>query len=472
MRKLISVVFGVLLVGCASTIPEINVSSGVENTKWAASLPNFVEDSTSTTNWWLQFNDAHLNSLVEQALTNNPDLVAQQSVIEQHRSNLGLAKAESWPTLGAQINVQQTKLPTQLVPQELGGGQSQRALSVGASLNYELDLWGRLKHQRDMQAAQLRGSEFELRVFRQMLITEVVSAYINLLTSHEHVALFGDMKKVAQEQLELVEIAYQRGDASKAEVLQQATRRNQVNQQANLAEQDYALAQTSLALLVGLTPERLVTELDFEHSSLAALKTVERLPNMLPSEVLIRRPDVQAAEAMLEASAAQIGVAKAARFPSVNLMAFIGSAAPAFSNLFSGDAHAYSTGVGVSGPLYDFGRSRSRTKQAESAFAEANARYEGVVRIAIAETIDAMQGYQTTLSHRKLEVQNTDISQQRLQIVSAQYDAGAVNRNELLAAKQAYLLSQQSDMQSRAQLLLSISEVYRALGGDMEGNLD
>lgn len=470
MRKLISAMFGILLAGCTST-PELNTSSGVENANWATTLPNFVDDSASAANWWLQFNDNHLNQLIEQALANNPDLVAQQSVIEQHRASLGLAKAESWPMLGAQANAQQTRLPEQLIPQPLGGGQSQRTLHVGASLHYELDLWGRLKHQRDMQAAQLRGAEFELHAFRQMLISEVVSAYISLLTSHEHLTISNNMKRVTQEQLALTEIAYQRGNAAKTETLQQTSQLNQVRQQVNVAQQDYASAHTNLALLVGLTPERLIADFNFEHSNLAALKTVEQLPSMLPSEVLARRPDIQAAEAMLEASAAQVGVAKAARFPSINLMALVGSAAPTLANLFTGDAEFYNAGLGVSGPLYDFGRSRSRTQQAEHAFAEANARYQGVVRIAIAETIDAMQAYQTMLSQRELEAHNTEMSQQQMQIVSTQYAAGAASRQAQLAAQQAYLELQYSDATTHAQLLLSIAAVYRALGGDVEEDL-
>ncbi|WP_024462432.1 efflux transporter outer membrane subunit [Marinimicrobium sp. LS-A18] len=423
------------------------------------------QDTGDWQQWWTRFDDATLNALVERALDDNLELQVQLQRIEQARAELGFSKANRWPSLNAQADATREQGSTAVMPPELGGGQIRNQFSVNGVLSYELDLWGRLAREREAASALLAQSVFGTEAVRLNLITDVVTTYFNLRAAEQQLAITRETLGTREETLVLEEVRYESGASNPLSIRQ--ARASLESTRARLPQQEQRVHElrSALAMLVGYTPRELLSELDFGDAKLTEIELPDSVPAVLPSELLQRRPDIRAAEEALVAANARVGVAKAQRFPSLNLQALGGSVALDSDNLFTAPAEMWSVGANLAGPLFDFGRTRSRIESAEAQLAQAEAQYQLAITNGFRDARDALVLYQT--SDRRVEAvrRQAEAIEETLELAELQYDAGSIGFYELLDAQRGLLDAELALSQAMSDRLAATATLFKAMGG-------
>lgn len=466
--KLALVSFGVattlFLSGCTMG-PDYEARDTELPQEWFADMPSSSELTNDWQNWWQQYQDPNLNTLVERALNDNLSLQAQLARIEQARAELGFAQSNRWPMLSAQASAAREQQPETLMPAALGGGSPRNQLSVAGVLSYEVDLWGRLSRQREAAGALLAQSSYGAEAVKLNLISEVVTGYFNLLAiEQQYAALTANIDSLEQT-LALEQLRYDSGSSNvlnlrRAEAAVAAAK-------ASLPDLQEAkqLTHSALAILIGVSPDELARGIALEHSKLTNLRTPQQLPAYTPSELLQRRPDVRAAEASLIAANAQIGVAQAARFPSLNLSALGGSAATDTSDLFSSASQTWGVGADLAAPLFDFGRLARRVESATAMREQADIAYQQAILAAVRDASDAI-ALLTIAEQRSRAVQaQYDAIADTYRLAEMQYERGAIGFYELLASQRELLNAELALTSAKRDHFTAYTNVFKAFGG-------
>lgn len=415
--------------------------------------------------WWTQYQDPALNTLVERALDENLSLQIQLSRIEQARSQLGLSQANRWPMLSAQASAAREQQPTTIMPTALGGGEPRNQFSIAGVLSYEVDLWGRVSRQREAATAMLEQSIFGTEAIRLNLITDVVSTYFSLLTIEQQRQAALDMIASQEQTLAIEEYRYERGASSPLNV--RRAQASLASAKASLPDLEEAAQTTrsALAMLAGYTPREMLEEFEFAEGELNAVNQPTAFPSIAPSELLQRRPDVRAAEASLKAASAEVGVAVAQRFPSLNLNALLGTAAVDTSDLFSSGSETWSVGADLAGPIFDFGRRRSAVETAEAGLVMAELEYQQAVVSALRDTRDAL--VLLKIAEQRLTATESEYKAiaDTYRLAEMQYEGGAIGFFELLETQRALLNIEMALSTARSKQLTASTNLFKALGG-------
>ncbi|MCL5049044.1 efflux transporter outer membrane subunit [Aliidiomarina maris] len=415
--------------------------------------------------WWRQFNDPNLNALVERALDDSLELQLQLQRIEQARAQLGLSNAEFWPTLGAQAEATRTQQPAVLLPPEFGGGTPRNQFSVAGSLSYELDLWGRVRREREAAGALLEQSVYGAQAVRLNIIADVVTTYFNMRALEQQVAVTERSIDNYAQSLQLMEVRYEAGAIDPLSLRQ--ARAMTEGARAALPDLQEALATTrsALAMLVGYSEQEMLGQLDFGATQLSDIALPEQLPAVLPSELLQRRPDVRAAESYMVAANAQIGAAQASRFPTLNLNAMLGTTALETGDLFASGTETWSLGGNLAGPLFDFGRGRLRVESAQAASDQAQTQYRQAVLGALRDSRDALTMHYYAQQRTQAVRRQTTAVVETVEFAQLQYDAGAIGYFELLDAQREQLNAELTLAQAESQRFIAAANLFKAMGG-------
>ena len=327
-------------------------------------------------------------------------------------------------------------------------------------LSFELDFWGRVKSLNEAALASYLASEEARRALRLSLVSEVANAYFTQLELEERTKLAMETLKSREETRMMVDRRRQLGLAGDLDFLAadgayQLTRAELAN-----LERQRAAAANALTLLVGREPANLPG-----GRVLADQGIVPNLAAGLPSEVLLRRPDVLAAEKRLIAANANIGAARAAFLPRITLTAGLGTASSALSGLFDAGSGSWIFQPALRMPLFDAGRAAAGVDLAEARKVIAVADYEKTIQQAFREVADllAARGH---LAEQLQAQQSAEKSQQeRLRLADARYKAGISSYLEVLDAQRELFSAQQGTVQTRSAQLAAAAQLYKALGG-------
>lgn len=469
-RHLFILVTILLLAGCAgspSSVPE--APDLPDSFEQIATLPMQTDEEWQK--WWTRFDDPALDALVEHALTDNLDIRLQAQRVQDARAQLGLSDANRMPTLSAQADAtrqQDPQMGFSLGGAEGGGSVIYNQYSLSGMLGYEVDLWGRLSSQQDAARALLDQSMFSHDAIRLSIVADVVTTYFNLRAAEEQYRITRDNLETREETLELEQLRYESGATDRFSLRQAESAVAATRAQLPALREQVQLLENALAILTGQAPDDILAGMDFSGSPLTAITLPETIPAMLPSELLQRRPDIRAAEAGLLAADANVDVATASRWPSLNLSALLGVAYIDLGQLFSGTLDTWSTSATLAGPLYDFGRTASRVDSAEAQREQAITRYRQTVSAAFGEVRDALTLYET--SQDRLEATDNQVDAVRATRALAQirYDEGLISFLELLDAERAMLEAELQLAEAQRQRLSAVATLFKALGGGWE----
>ncbi|WP_282183713.1 efflux transporter outer membrane subunit [Herbaspirillum sp. ST 5-3] len=416
-------------------------------------------DNAAAIGWREFFPDQRLQALIETALANNRDLRIAALRIEEARAQYNIQSADLLPTLNAAASGARSRTPASL---SLSGRSTvNSSYQVGLSLaSFELDFFGRVRSLNDAALAQYLATEEAAQAARISLVSEVAKAYLAERAFAEQYEL---ARKTVESRDEAYKLARQRFDVGASSALD--LRQNEILVQtarASLATltRQRAQAVNALTLLVG-TP---LTNLPAAQS-LDSQDIVTDIPAGLPSDLLIRRPDIRAAEQRLKAANANIGAARAAFFPRISLTAGIGTASNALDGLFEAGSRTWSFTPQLLLPIFDAGRNSASLSLAEVRNNVAVAEYEKSIQTAFREVADALTA--RSALEEQIEAQRAvQVAQaERLKLADLRYQNGVASSLDVLDAQRELFSAEQALVQARLLRLTNAIDLYRALGG-------
>lgn len=467
MRKLTALSAALVLVGGCALNPQEQANRPELPEHWPGNAV-LGPGTEQWQQWWTRFEDPHLDRLVERALGDNLNLQAQLQRIEQARAELGLRRAERWPSLSAQAEASRER--TAATVSQTGQSHTDERYSVAGVLNYELDLWGRLAREREAAAAQLASTVYGTEAVRLNLITEVVTTYFNLRSAQRQRAITRQTLASRERSLELEQLRHDSGASDPLAVRQARAELESTRARLPQLEQQTHELGSALAILVGYSPRELLDELDFGEGQLSDLTLPDRMPEVLPSELLQRRPDIRAAGARFEAASAQLGAARAQRFPSLNLNLLGGSVALAGGDLFTAPAEMWSATAALAGPLLDFGRTRAGIDSAEARRARAEAEYQLAITNAFKDARDALVLYRTAEQRVTAVRRQTRAIEETVELAELQYEAGRIGFYELLDARRRLLEAELALSRAVSERLAASATLFKAMGGGWQAD--
>ncbi len=453
----------------ASQWPAVSGADPAGATRSAAELP------------WQDFvQDERLRELVELALVNNRDLHVAVQNIEQARAQYQIRRADQAPTLAGALS-EQRSAPN---PNAGSGGPRVSSIySVGVGISaWELDFFGRVAALKDVALANYLATEEALKSAQMSLIASVITTALQLKTDTELLGLAERTLATRQQSLDLIQLRFDHGASSALDL--QLAQSLIASAQAARAQQQRLRAQdiNLLTLLVGQPlPERLLpavpaapalapppelAQAGAVPAPVAALPAFAPVPAGLPSDLLLRRPDIRAAEQQLIGANANIGAARANFFPRITLTASLGRVSTDLDGLLgTHGSGAWSFGPAISLPIFDRGRNQANLDAAQAARAAAVAQYEKAIQSAFRDAADALAGRATLAAQRQALQAQAIAERERYRLTDLRYRNGVANHLDLLDAQRSLFAIEQALAQG--QLAERSNEVllYKALGG-------
>lgn len=409
--------------------------------------------------WRDYFTDARLRVLIERALAHNHELRGALLRVEEARAAYGIQRADRLPTIGAAFDAARARVPADLSPLGRPVVSDQFQLGVGLS-SWELDLWGRVRSLNEAALQDYLSSDAARRAVTLAVIAQVADGYLGLRELDERLVLARRTAASREESLRIFRRRVELGATSKLELTQVELLWRQAAALVLQLEQARAVQAHALALLTGAPVEPSPPDARPDADAL-----FRPLQPGLPSELLLHRPDVAAAEHALAAAGAGIDAARAAFFPRITLTGALGTASAELGGLFEAGSRAWNFAPSLSLPIFDGGRLRAALELAEVRREQAVVRYEQAVQAAFRDVSDALAarhwfGEQVELLRATLAVQA-----ERARLAKLRYDSGAARYLEVLDAERELLAVEQQLVQTRRAWLAAQVALYTALGG-------
>jgi outer membrane protein, multidrug efflux system len=410
--------------------------------------------------WWKLYHDATLDRLVESARRNNSDLRLAAARVQEAEGVLREARAAFFPDVAGSYSYTRNRVSTVASPPVPPTFPVTRANhQVLASTNFELDFWGRYARASEAAQASLLATRFSRDVVELTLQGAVAQAYFALRSLDAQIGVLESSIKARQDSLEIARARLDAGLAPELDVYQAQGALADALVQRREAERGRGLVEHQLASLTG------ELGLALPAGELFALPVAPVPPAGLPSALLERRPDIREAEESLVAANAQIGVARAALFPTLSLTAAFGAQSAELSDLFTVPGRIWTLGAGVTAPLFDAGRRAARVEQAEARRDQALAAYRGAVETGFREVSDALVNVQQSgASEAELQAR-LDAARNALDLSTARYEAGYSPYLEVLDAQRTANDAELAFVRNRQSRLAFSVDLMKALGG-------
>ena len=414
------------------------------------------------------FRDERLNRLVELALVNNRDLRTAVLNVQQVEAQYRITRSASFPAVQASAGYTRSKsslalgslVPGQATDSSVAYTSNSFSASVGVTA-YELDLFGHVRSQTAQALEQYFQTQEAQRAARVSLVAQVATQYLTLRETEELLKLSQDTLTAVQGSYDLNKATFDAGASNELDLRQSEGQVETARINVETYQRQLQQARNALQLLLGQAiPEDLPPGRPFSDAGLVA-----DVAAGLPSDLIVRRPDILEAEHALKAANANIGVARAAFFPSISLTGSVGTTSTQLSSLFKAGSGDWSFGPQISLPLFSGGRNVAGLDSAKVGERLQVAAYEKAIQTAFREVADALVGVESYARQITLEQSLIDTQQRRLELASLRYRQGEDTYLNELAAQQDLYSAQQGLLQAQFNRLSSKISLYQALGG-------
>ena len=418
--------------------------------------PQAETTSLGDQKWWDIFQDEQLRTLIRTALQQNYDLRIAASRILEAKAQLGITRADQFPTpsAGAGIGDVRTSQSKFLPAFETSTGQ------VNLSAAWELDFWGKFRRATEAARANLLASEWARQEVVSTLVANVAAAYFQLRALDLELEISKRTFDSRQESLRLTQILANGGATSLLDVRQAEQLVFTAGAEIPALEQQIEQQENFLSILLGQNPGDIT-----RGETLTEQRQPSQVPPGLPSSLLERRPDIRQAEEQIVAANAEIGVARAAYFPQIVLSGSGGFQSSALTNLFSGPAGAWSFGASLAQPIFTGGRLRSGVRLAEAQQQTAALFYQQSIQGAFRSVSDALVAYRKTREFRAQQELLFQSAEDAARLSHMRYTGGATGYLEVLTNETNAFSAELGLAQARLNELLALVQLYQALGG-------
>ncbi|HZG44701.1 MAG TPA: efflux transporter outer membrane subunit [Allosphingosinicella sp.] len=460
MREFAALLVVALLAACSQQPKYVQPALPTAPEFPAATFPQSAGPRATEVPWRSFFGDPRLQALIERALVNNRDLRASVLRIEEARGQYRIQGANRLPTVDANAGAGVTR-------SNFGnqGADTNTRFDIGASVaSFEFDFWGRVRSLTEAARANYLSTIHAQRAFQISLVADVAEAYLTERELDARIDLAQRTVASRTRALEIGRLRLQAGVTSGLDYRQIETLLAQAQAQAADLQLQRAQTRNTLEFLVGgPVPGALPAPLPMERQRL-----VENITAGLPSELLTNRPDILEAEELLRAANANIGAARAERFPRISLTGALGFASNALGSLFSGDAFNFDGGVGAGLPIFDGGRTRAGIVVADARYGIAVAGYERAIQQAFREVSDRLAERRWLADRLTAQARELEAQRVRTNLATLRYQNGVTSFLEVLDAQRELFGVEQQVLATRRQQLTNAVGVYVSLGGGIE----
>ena len=411
--------------------------------------------------WWTVFNDPQLDALLVQVDVSNQTIKAAEARVREARALTQQAQAAFFPIVTANASATRSGgrgSAGQSVDNSQGGGPRNN-FNVALDVNWEIDLWGRVRRTVEAGEATAQASVADLEAAKLSAQAQLAQDYFLLRAQDAQIRLLNDTVDAYQKSLKLTQNQYAVGVAARADVAQAETQLKSTQAQALDAGVQRAQLEHAIAVLLGKAPA------DFSIAPEAVATTFPPIPPGLPSELLERRPDIAAAERRTAAANAQVGVAEAAFFPSLTLSATGGFQSSVLSQLFSLPSRYWSLGPALAQTLFDAGLRRAQTAQAMATYDENVANYRQTVLAGFQEVEDNLAALRILEQEAFVQDEAVKSARESLTITLNQYRAGTANYLAVVVAQATALSNERAALAILGRRLTASVTLIKALGG-------
>jgi multidrug efflux system outer membrane protein len=455
-RHLFALVF---LAGCSSVAPYQKPAVELP-AQWQDTAPRAAAPDT----WWKIYGDPQLDALIEESFKSNADLVVAAARVDEARAVLGEANSFFWPRIDAQAGGSRSRVSRRTATAFPGFPRQFNDYRATLNVSYDVDLFGRLRSGADAARAELAASEASRDAVRLALAAQVAKSYYAMQAFDQQVALTRETVRLREDALELQRKRFRGGVISEFELRQLEAETAAVRAQLPPLEQARETEEAALAVLLGRTPKAVMeSSIQVAPGEQKLVATV--LPEGLPSELLLRRPDLVAAERQLAAAHAQIGVARAEMFPSISLTGYLGRESAQLSNLFTGPAGIANIALGLAQPIFAGGRLAARTQQAEARERQALAEYQQAIRNAFGEVRSALAVQARSRESFDAQAAREQALGDTARLARLRYENGVASQLDVIDAERNLLAARIARIDAQRQHRAAIADLYRALGG-------
>lgn len=462
LRTLIFSAVLATLSGCVSVGSDFKAPQNVASAAYQHATK--ADTALLPKQWWTVFGDTSLDALEQRALLNNPNLKASTQRLLQAEAQLGSLSAAQFPnlSLGTSISNSRTSRNTS---QSIAFGRRTiegNNYSLGASMSYEIDLWGRVKHIVEAADAQAFVAQDDHAGVQLLLSAQVATTYWQLRGMDAEMAILNRALATRLEAEQLIEARLNGGLSNELDVSRARIERGNAQADLHEVQRQRNLLEHSLATLVGTSPS---VQLLTAAAQQASLPEAPVIPVGLPASLLAQRPDLAASVASLRAANAQIGVAEGAFYPALSLTSNFGYASEALHELAQSGSRQFSIGpLALSLPIFDGGRNKSNLKQAKARYEEAVANHEGKLLNALREVEDALSDVQQRQRQADAHAQAQQAAARAYLVAQARYERGISNYLDVIDAQRSSLAADRTAVQIKTQKLLASVAVARSLG--------
>jgi len=412
--------------------------------------------------WFELFKDEKLQNLIREALANNYDMRQAVARIDAARANLGLTRSEQFPQIVASgdiINQRQSRSAAFDLPEPIKRDRSFGSVLLNL-LTFEIDIWGRMRKQTAAARADLVATEEERRVVMTTLISDVANAYFTLRELDFELDISQRTLTSRRESLRLISLRQQRGVATMLEVRQAEELVYDATEVIPALERGIQQTENFLSFLTGRNPSSIERGLTLTEHNFPPT-----VPAGLPSDLIERRPDIRAAENTLIAANLRIEVAKKEYFPRISLTSFLGYESGQLTSLFSGSRSVWTLAGQVTQPIFTGGRIKSniRLTQAQRDFVLID--YQQKVQGAFRDVSDSLIAFRKTREVREQRELLVNTLRDRSRLSYLRYTGGVATLLDALDADRELFEAERSLALARRDELLTIVQLYRALGG-------
>jgi NodT family efflux transporter outer membrane factor (OMF) lipoprotein len=426
-----------------------------------ADAPPASPQSLADEKWFEVFQDQKLQELVRDALVHNYDLREAVANIDQARAALGITRSDQFPTIGASADLVTERLSRDgsfTLPEPV-----KRDRTFGSVLlnlfTWELDIWGRVRKATKAARADLLAAEETRRAVLTTLVSDVAGSYFNLRELDLELDIAKRTLASRQESLRIIQLRQERGVSNLLELRQAQELVYSATEVIPALEQSTEQQENFLSYLTGRNPQPIL-----RGESLTEQK-MPSIPEGLPSDLIERRPDIRAAEQQLIAANARIGVAKAAYFPRISLTGFLGFESAQLSSLFSPARSVWGLAPQLAQPIFTGGRLKSNVRFTQAQQEAFLVNYQKTVQNAFREVSDSLIAHRKVRQVRAERESLVSTLRDRVRLAYMRYNGGVSNLLEALDADRNLFNAELSLAQARRDELLSVVQVYKALGG-------
>jgi NodT family efflux transporter outer membrane factor (OMF) lipoprotein len=431
---------------------------------WRESAP---KDALGKGEWWAVFNDEELNALEKDALASNQTLKISVARLEQARALAAVQVSTQFPQLGVAPAIERQRLSgnrpaiSSITPT---GPITQSSYSLPFTVSYEVDLFGRRRRSIEAAQASYQSSAADLENVRLITTAELAGDYFSLRQLDKQIGLLSRTVDALNRGLDLVNSRYKGGVASGLDVAQEETLLNTTRTQLTLLQQQRKQFEDAIAVLLGKSApdfHMAVRELNAEPPSLNA---------GLPSDLLERRPDIAEAERQMAIANAEIGIAKAAYYPSLNLFGTGGWQAADIAKLANVQSTFWAVGANVAESIFTGGARRAQVQFAQANYDATVAGYRQTVLLAFQEVQDSLTGLTVLDQAYQSQQLAVNASRRTLDIATSRYTGGLVSYLDVVSAQQNLLTNEQEMAILQGQKLVTSVLLVKALGGGWDAS--